>query len=454
MRLVSWLYPGLGVKRWLLLFSAGVALLALGAGLVVHTNVLAVADSVLSRVAYALTGRFLAPEALGLLAALAGLLLVVVGARGAVRSILAVVAPSEVRGLAERVYERRYLPRGPRVVAVGGGTGLSAFLQGAKEYTYNITAIVTVTDDGGSSGRLRGELGIPPPGDVRNALVALADTEPLMEAVLQHRFGRGALKGHSLGNLFLGALCESLGSFEEAVRAASRVLAVRGQVLPSTAADVRLVAEFADGRTVVGETAIVAAGREGRRIRSLALLPPDCRALPEAIAAVREADAIVLGPGSLYTSVLPNLLVPDLREAIRRSRALRVYVVNVMTQPGETDGMTAAEHLAAVEALLGPGAIDAVIVHEGPLGEERLRAYRALGSEPVPVDAEALRRRGLVVVAGDFATSEGLIRHDPRRLSRAVMRLLLDRGLANAARLFDRVVLAERLARTARGEAG
>lgn len=454
MRLLSWLYPGLGVKRWLLVFSAGVALLALGAGLFVHTNVLAVADAALARVAYALTGRFLAPEAVGLASALAGLALVILGARGAVRSILAVVAPSEVAGLAERVYERRYLPRGPKVVALGGGTGLSAFLQGVKEYTYNVTAIVTVTDDGGSSGRLRGELGIPPPGDVRNALVALADTEPLMEAVLQHRFGRGALRGHSLGNLFIGALCESLGSFEEAVRAASRVLAVRGQVLPSTAADVRLLAEFEDGRTVVGETAIVAAGREGRRIRALRLLPADCRALPEALSAVREADVIVLGPGSLYTSVLPNLLVPDLREAIRRARALRVYVVNVMTQPGETDGMTASDHLAAVEGLLGPGSVDALVVHEGPLGEDRLRAYRALGSEPVAADGEALRRRGLVVVTGDFATREGLIRHDPRRLARAVMRLVLDRGLPGAARLFDRVVLAERLARTSRGEAG
>ncbi|MBX6724353.1 MAG: YvcK family protein, partial [Dactylosporangium sp.] len=335
------------------------------------------------RLTYPLTGRLVGPELLGALLMAAGLAAVVLGARGAVRSILAVVAPSDVAGLAERVYERRYLPRGPRVVALGGGTGLSAFLQGAKEYTYNITAIVTVTDDGGSSGRLRGELGILPPGDIRNVLVALADTEPLMERLFQHRFGRGALAGHSLGNLFIGALSESLGSFEEAVRASSRVLAVRGQVLPATTSDARLVGRFADGSEVSGESAIVAHGRQGHRLASLRLEPEGCRAVPAALDAVRAADVIVLGPGSLFTSIVPNLLVPDLRDVIRRSRAYKIYVVNVMTQPGETDGLTASGHLEVLERFLGRGVLDAVIVHDRPLPEERLAPYRAAGAAPV-----------------------------------------------------------------------
>lgn len=449
MRALAWLYPGLGVKRWLLLFSAGVACLGLGLGLAVHTDVLAVADLAMSRLVFALTGRWLPPEAVGLVAAVLGLVLVVVGARGVVRSILSVVAPHDVDALAERVYERHYLPRGPRVVAVGGGTGLSTFLHGIKEYTYNVTAIVTVTDDGGSSGRLRGELGILPPGDVRNVLVALADTEPLMERLFQHRFSRGQLKGHTLGNLFIGALAESLGSFEEAVRASSRVLAVRGQVLPSTPDDVRLVAEFGDGREVHGESAIVAAGRTGDAIRTLRLEPRDCRAVPAALEAVAEADAIILGPGSLFTSVVPNLLVPDLRDAIRRSRAFKVYVVNVMTQPGESQGLPASGHVEAVERYLGTGILHAVVVNTGRLSEARLSAYRAEAAEPVAADIDALARRGLRVLSGDLATREGLVRHDSGRLARVIMRAVMDVSMRETSRLVDRVVLAERLARAA-----
>ncbi len=303
---------------------------------------------------------------------------------------------------------------GLRVVALGGGTGLPVLLRGLKAVTDRITAIVTVTDDGGSSGRLRGELGILPPGDIRNCLVALADTEPLMETLFQHRFSRGSLAGHSFGNLFIGAMTEILGDFQAAVRAASQVLKVRGQVLPSTLESVGLCAELADGTRVCGETAVAGSGR---RIRRVTLEPGDCRPVPEAVAALAEADLVVLGPGSLYTSVIPNVLVAGLAEAIRRSPARRVYVVNVMTQPGETDGYTAADHLQALWDHGGPGFVDAVLVNSGPIDEARLAAYREQGAEPVPVDRERLAGMGVSVVEADLVTRHGLVRHDPALLA-------------------------------------
>ncbi|MBX5476180.1 MAG: uridine diphosphate-N-acetylglucosamine-binding protein YvcK [Clostridia bacterium] len=346
------------------------------------------------------------------------------------------------------------MARGPRVVALGGGTGLSTLLHGIKEYTYNVTAVVTVTDDGGSSGRLRGELGILPPGDIRNVLVALADTEPLMERLFQHRFGRGQLKGHTLGNLFIGALAELLGSFEEALRASSRVLAVRGEVLPSTVDDVRLVATFPGGHEVAGETRIAEEGRTRGRIVALRLDPPDCRPVPAALDAIAAADVILIGPGSLYTSIAPNLLVPGVAEAIRRSPAYKVFVVNVMTQPGETIGFTALDHYEAVESWLGRGVIDAVVVNTGRIAEERLRGYRSEQAAPVEPSLEALASRGVKVISGDLVTAEGLVRHDSHKLARVIMGEVLRAALKDSSRLVERLVLAERLGRVPRRRKG
>lgn len=313
-----------------------------------------------------------------------------------------------------------------RVVALGGGTGLPVVLRALKGRVGAITAIVTVTDDGGSSGRLRGEMGILPPGDIRNCLVALAETEPLMERLFQYRFTRGSLRGHAFGNLFIGALSDLLGDFEAAVEAASRVLRVHGRVLPSTLENVQLRAVLADGREIRGETAI---GRAGAPVRRIDLEPRGCRPVPAALEALAAADLVVLGPGSLYTSVLPNLLVEGIAAAIRAAPALKVYVANIMTQPGETRGFTAADHLRAIHDHAGAGLVDWVLVNRGAVGAGRLGRYRALGAEPVAADVAALEALGVRVLERDLVSRDALVRHDPAALAEA----LLDLAAARAA---------------------
>lgn len=308
-----------------------------------------------------------------------------------------------------------------RVAAMGGGTGLPVVLRAVKGLTTQVTAIVTVTDDGGSSGRLRGELGIPAPGDIRNCLVALADTEPLMERLFQHRFSRGSLAGHSFGNLFIGAMSELLGDFEGAVRAASHILRVRGQVLPSTGANVQLRAVLADGTEVRGETAIAKSGGSVRRVY---LDPPGCRPVPAAIEALLSADLLIMGPGSLYTSVMPNLLVEGVAEAVRRSEATKVYVANIMTQPGETEGYSVADHLRGIISHVGEGVVDWVLANTGEIGVERLKRYRTQGAEPVAVDAEEIRSLGVRLCARNLVNRDDMVRHEVGKLARALSDLV------------------------------
>lgn len=317
-------------------------------------------------------------------------------------------------------YARRH---GPKIAAIGGGTGLSTLLRGIKEYTENLTAIVTVADDGGSSGRLRKEMGILPPGDIRNCLVALADAEPLMQRLFQYRFGENdppELAGHSFGNLFIAAMCSITGDFEVAVKESSRVLAVRGRVLPSTLDDVVLCAELDDGSVVRGESFIP---RCGRAIRRVFLEPADAKALSEAVEAIEDADMIILGPGSLFTSVIPNLLVRGITEAIRESPATKAYVCNVMTQPGETDGYTASDHVRAILEHVGDGVIDYVIVNQGEVPRSLQERYRMEGSFPVVPDVERLSSLGIEFIGGDFVSENNLARHDPAKLARSVMEL-------------------------------
>lgn len=305
------------------------------------------------------------------------------------------------------------------MVALGGGTGLATLLKGAKTLPLaSLTAVVTVTDDGGSSGRLRQEFGLPPPGDVRNCLVALAEDEELLTRLFAFRFpGEGPTGGHSLGNLFMVALAHLTGDFAQAVRVAGEVLRVRGQVLPTTHADVHLVAETADGRLLVGETAISAAGPP----RRLALSPPDAPALPEVLAAIHRAELVVLGPGSLFTSLIPNLLVRGVAEALAESRALKVYVANLVTQPGETTGFSLADHVATLHTYAPTLKLDVVLVNHEPLPQEVAARYRAAGAAPVvPEEVPGVRveARGLLRV-----TPEGTVRHDPQRLAAALWEL-------------------------------
>lgn len=303
-----------------------------------------------------------------------------------------------------------------RLVALGGGTGLATLLKGAKTLPLaSLTAIVTVTDDGGSSGRLRQEFGVPAPGDVRNCLVALAEDEELMTRLFAYRFpGEGPTGGHSLGNLFMIALSHLTGDFSQAVRLAGEVLRIRGTVLPTTHADVHLVAETANGRLVVGETAIAAAGPPKR----LALSPPDAPALPQVLAALREADMVVLGPGSLYTSILPNLLVRGVVEALVESRALKVFVANLVTQPGETNHFTLQDHLQVLQSYAPAVRLDVVVVNTQPIPAVVAARYRAAGAEPVlpePLDTVQIWTGELLRI-----TPEGTVRHDPLRLAHAL----------------------------------
>ena len=315
----------------------------------------------------------------------------------------------------------------PHVVALGGGTGLSSLLRGLKHRDLDISAVVSVSDDGGSSGRLRRELGMLPPGDVRNVLVALADDESLMGRLFQHRFADGDLSGHPFGNLILAALTEVTGSFDEAVREASRVLKVNGRVIPATLQHVRLWAEREDGSESCGETLIASGVGACRRV----WLDPEPNAHPDAIAAIHDADLVLLGPGSLFTSVLPHLAVGEIARAVSEAQGLRVYVCNIMTQPGETDGMDAVAHLDRVLEM-APGGVDAVVVHSGDLEPAALAHYAAQGQEPVAVDAAALGARGVRVVAADIAEDDQAVRHSPEALAE-VLEPLAREGSARRA---------------------
>ncbi|MCF6095978.1 YvcK family protein [Thermovorax subterraneus] len=304
------------------------------------------------------------------------------------------------------------------VVAIGGGTGLPNLLRGLKRYTKNITAIVTVADDGGSSGILRDELKMLPPGDIRNCLLALANTEPLMEKLFQYRFNAGSLKGHSFGNLFLAAMTEILGDFELAIKESSKVLAVSGQVLPSTLSDVILAAEFEDGTVIKGESQIPKIRRKIKRIR---IIPEDAKPLPEALEAIERADAVIIGPGSLYTSILPNLLIKDLADAVRSSRAKKIFVVNVMTQPGETDGYTAFDHVKTIIEHAGDNLIEYVVVNAEKIPEHLLLRYLADGACPVTCDEENIKELGCKVIYGELLGFADVVRHDPIKLAKVII---------------------------------
>ena len=313
--------------------------------------------------------------------------------------------------------------RGPKITAIGGGTGLSTMLRGLKKYTKNLTAVVTVADDGGGSGVLRRDIGMPPPGDIRHCMESLANVEPIMERLLTYRFQEGSLAGQSFGNLILAALNGVTGSFEEAVAQMSQVLAITGRILPVTSADVQLEAVFENGARVVGESKISSFKKEQDcRIAHVALLPERPAALPAALQAIWEADLILMGPGSLYTSVIPNLLVEGVVEAICRSEALKIYVCNIMTQEGETEGYTAADHVDALLSHGAPGLVDLCLANSAPVRPGLVEKYREEDAAPILVDRERIRAMGLELEEYPVASEGGdYARHDPDRLAAAVL---------------------------------
>ncbi|MBN2002363.1 MAG: YvcK family protein [Anaerolineae bacterium] len=356
---LKWLRPGLGVKRWLLLLGLGVGLLSLGGAVVLREFY------PLSMHFYYLTLQFVPRQIRAILLIVAGISSLGIGLWGLNRAMLEPFIENAQNSIPEVLYDYRRRGRGPKIVVIGGGHGQATVLRGLKQYTTNITAIVTVADDGGSSGRLRRELGILPPGDFRNCLAALADDESLVTRLFQYRFASGKdLGGHSFGNLFISAMSSITGSFETGLEESSRVLAVEGRVLPSTLATVTLCADVAQNGApaarICGESEIP---QPSGRIQRVFLDPPDPRAYPLTVQAILEADLVVIGPGSLYTSIMPNLLVGEIAEALRTIKVPRVYICNVATQVGETEEYTAADHLQAIEEHLGRGIVSVAVIN-------------------------------------------------------------------------------------------
>lgn len=424
MHLLKWLYPGMKFKRWLLLFSAGVMLVSLGLALIFNYKYLDYIEEAIFRAVYLWKGsyNYMFSTLIGIAVVILGAVLMLVATRFVIRSVITVLLPDNSERLVDIIYEKRRLGKGPSVTVVGGGHGLSVLLRGIKSATSNVTAVVTVADDGGSSGRLREELGIIPPGDLRNCLVALADTEPLMEKLFQYRFrGKSELAGHSFGNLFIAAMNEVTGDVEQALKESSKVLAVKGQVLPASKDHVRLDAIMEDGTVVEGESNIPEVHKRIHRVR---LFPEHVQPVQSALEALTSADAIILGPGSLYTSIMPNLLVDGVAEALRKSKAVKIYICNVMTQPGETDGYTASMHAKAILEHGGKGVIDYMLVNSTPISSDMQAFYAKKGSYPVEVDEEAINALGVGFVKADIINETDVIRHDPDKLSRSVMQMV------------------------------
>lgn len=417
----------MGVKRWLVLLGLGITLGALGLAFVLRE---AYAAGVrFPAWTYYLTLQFWPRWVRALFLIVVSAMCIFVALKRLSRTLIAALPVTEQPGsLANLVYQQRRGEAGPRIVAIGGGHGLSTLLSGLKEHTAHITAIVNVADDGGSSGRLRREFGVLPPGDIRRCVAALAEEESLMAQLFEYRFDQGeGLRGHTFGNLFITALDDITGSFDQAVKSASRVLAVRGQVLPPTLEDVTLVADLhvpagESARTIRGESLI---GKGGHPIRRVFLDPPDPVAYPDAVKAIEQADLIVLGPGSLFTSILPVLLVAGVRDAIDRSRALRVYVCNVATEPGETDRFGVQAHLEALQEHVGVACIDLALANNNARPAGNFAPEWQGRTEIVPLDTRQVAN--LPIVAADIINPTNPLRHDASKLARELMRLLRER---------------------------
>ena len=411
----GWLIPGLQVKRWFAMILFGAILITFGILILVDVKPVFYTMEFVRKFASVVSTEWIAVSIV-----LFGAAVFFKGWQKTNLSIMGLDNEKDNQHLLEALYRKRKLNRGPKIVAVGGGTGLSMLLKGIKHITNNITAVVTVGDDGGSSGRLREEMGILPPGDIRNCIAALADDEDLVTKLFQYRFKNGeGLEGHSFGNLFLTALCSITGDMVRAVKESSNVLSIRGRVLPATLDDMKLVAEMEDGRIVRGESNIPEARG---KIKRLYTDPADCRPLEDVISAIREAELIILGPGSLFTSVIPNLLVEEISKEIAKSRAKKIYVCNIMTQPGETDNYAVSDHVRAImQHANSSKVVDAVLVNDF-LPKNLADKYERAGSYPVKVDAENVNKLGIQLFSKKLIedSPEGLVRHSSTRVARSI----------------------------------
>ena len=412
MKEAGWLLPGLEIKRWFALIFLGSLLITIGLMIFFNLRPVYFIMEFIRKIALVVPTDILA-----VVITIGGALLFFKGWQKTNISMLDTHNGREKETLLENLYRRRKLNRGPKIVAIGGGTGLSMLLKGIKRVTNNITAVVTVGDDGGSSGRLREEMGVLPPGDIRNCIAALADNEDLITKLFQYRFNTGeGLKGHSFGNLFLTALCSITGDMVRAVKESSNVLSIRGRVLPSTLDNMKLAAEYEDGTIVHGESAIP---EEHKKIKRLFTEPEHCKPLEDVIEAIKDADLIILGPGSLYTSVIPNLLIKEISEEVIKSNAKKIYVCNIMTQPGETDNYAVSDHINALYKHAGSNKlIDAVLVNN-VLPKNMADKYEQCGQMPVVLDRYNVHV-DIVEKKLIEESKEGLVRHSSNRVARAI----------------------------------
>ncbi len=406
--------PGIKIKRWIFLGFIGMVLSVVGF------------IEIFSQVG----------ESIAFLS-LIGLLIMYIALSEFIKSFIALINNEKIKititdkNIEDLVDEKRVHVGGPKIVVIGGGTGLSTMLRGLKLYTNNITAIVTVGDDGGGSGKLRADLGMLPPGDIRNCILALADTEPIMEDLLQYRFTEGTLKGQSFGNLFLAAMDGISDNFEAAVQKMSSVLAVTGKVLPVTLDDMKLIAELENGNIVEGESIIPdEVIKQKSKIKNLKIEPEKAKPLLDALMAISEADAIVMGPGSLYTSIIPNLLVEDIAECINKSDAIKIYISNVMTQPGETDDFTVSDHIKTLMKYSGKNSVEYVIANNGTIPKDIEERYLSEGSKLVELDYDNIKDLGVKVVETDLVKiTKGYVKHDSEYLAQVLMTTVLDKKL-------------------------
>lgn len=437
MRFEDWLKPGIKVKRWLAFGVLGVLLIVFGIIELINRREYTVAFKM-----FYITLIF------------TGIFVIYLSTVEIMKSVIYLVNKGEIKvalnnsRIESLIGEKRLLIKGPKIVVIGGGTGLSTMLRGLKYYTSNITAIVTVGDDGGGSGKLREDLGMLPPGDIRNCILALADTEPIMKELLQYRFTDGNLKNQSFGNLFLAAMDGISDNFEDAVQKMSSVLAVTGKVIPVTLDDMQLKAILKNGNVVKGESQIPKeAIKQKSPIERLMLEPENAVPLKEALDAIKEADAIVMGPGSLYTSVIPNLLVNKISSAVRKSKAYKVYISNIMTQPGETDGFTASDHLKTIQKYGGKDIVECVIANCGAISDELKEKYDKEGAKLVELDEENIKSQGVDLIVGNLIKMEsGFIKHDADYLAQILVETIMEKHLLyDKKKIIEYMYLSQRI---------
>ncbi|MBN1039918.1 YvcK family protein [Clostridium botulinum] len=437
MRIKELIKPGIKVKRWLFFGIFGILLIAFGfTELVTHR-----VYDLYYRIFYVLLN-------------ITGIFVIYISVTESMKSIIALVNRGYIKvsfdskKIESFIEEKRLLIKGPKIVVIGGGTGLSTMLRGLKYYTSNITAIVTVADDGGGSGDLREDLGMLPPGDIRNCILALADTEPIMENLLQYRFKEGKLKNQSFGNLFLAAMDGISDNFEEAVQKMSSVLAVTGKVVPVTLDNMELEATLKNGKVIRGESQIPEeAIKQNSKIRNFRIIPEDAKPLKEAIEAIREADAIVMGPGSLYTSIIPNLLVKDIAKEVRKSDALKFYISNIMTQPGETTKFKVSDHLKVLQKYGGKDIVNYVVANVGEVENELKEKYKLEDAELVKLDSEAVNNLGIKIIGDNLVkVSKGFIKHDADKLAQVLVDTIMEKKLLyDKKKIIEYMYLSQRI---------